>query len=321
MSLFLEMLQAAGRAPRVLGESTDLVRSFLAQQQNKDGGFKDRSGRSDLYYTIFGLAGLAALEENPFAPAPQGGFAQALARSLPFVRQFRAGSDLDLVHLCCLARSWAVLAAGGLFLPDHAGTSGPLLKHLETHRSADGGYDPDKNNEFGTVYAAFLALGAYQDLHSALPQPQRLAASIRRQSLNDGSWMNVPRSSHGALSTTGSANATTAALSVLRHLGEPPPAASEAWLRARLHPQGGFLAAPTTPMPDLLSTATVLHALTGLGVPLDELRESCLDFVDTLWTNEGAFYGHWGDDHLDCEYTFYGLLALGHLALPGLPKL
>jgi hypothetical protein len=65
-------------------------------------------------------------------------------------------------------------------------------------------------------------------------------------------------------------------------------------------------------MPDLLSTATALHALALLGVPFEQ-RELCLDFVDTLWTRSGGFYGYWGDDGLDCEYTFYALLALGHL--------
>jgi hypothetical protein len=68
-------------------------------------------------------------------------------------------------------------------------------------------------------------------------------------------------------------------------------------------------------MPDLLSTATALHALAGLEAPIARVRESCLDFVDSLWTNEGGFHGHWADEHLDCEYTFYGLLALGHLSL------
>jgi hypothetical protein len=45
------------------------------------------------------------------------------------------------------------------------------------------------------------------------------------------------------------------------------------------------------------------------------VKEPCLDFIDSLWTNEGAFHGNWADDHVDCEYTFYGLLALGHLAV------
>ena len=58
-----------------------------------------------------------------------------------------------------------------------------------------------------------------------------------------------------------------------------------------------------------------LHALAGLEYPLGEIKEPCLDFIDSLWTSRGAFYGHWADDTLDCEYTYYGLLALGHLSL------
>jgi hypothetical protein len=52
----------------------------------------------------------------------------------------------------------------------------------------------------------------------------------------------------------------------------------------------------------------------GLQIPFDPIKEPCLDFLDSLWTNEGGFHGHWGDDHLDVEYTSYALLALGHLA-------
>ncbi len=67
-------------------------------------------------------------------------------------------------------------------------------------------------------------------------------------------------------------------------------------------------------MPDLLSTATALHAVAGMGVDLAPIREACLDFIDSLWCSEGAFQGHWADTQLDCEYVFYGLLALGHLS-------
>jgi len=45
------------------------------------------------------------------------------------------------------------------------------------------------------------------------------------------------------------------------------------------------------------------------------IREPCLDFIDSLWVNRGGFYGTWDDDALDTEYTYYGLLALGHLAV------
>ncbi|PYK02665.1 MAG: hypothetical protein DME23_01180, partial [Verrucomicrobia bacterium] len=101
---------------------------------------------------------------------------------------------------------------------------------------------------------------------------------------------------------------------VLRNLSLPVNPSVAGWLLARCHSAGGFLAAPNAPMPDLLSTATALHALAGMQVSFEQVKEKCLDFIDTLWTNEGAFHGHWGDEHLDCEYTFYGLLALGHLS-------
>ena len=68
-------------------------------------------------------------------------------------------------------------------------------------------------------------------------------------------------------------------------------------------------------MPDLLSTATALHALRGMDRDLEPFKEPCLDFIDSLWVNRGSFYGSWGEAYLDCEYTFYGLLALGHLSL------
>ena len=58
-----------------------------------------------------------------------------------------------------------------------------------------------------------------------------------------------------------------------------------------------------------------MHALAGLHVDFEQIKEGRLDFVDTLWTPRGSFFGHWGEEILDCEYTYYGLLALGHLSL------
>ena len=62
------MLQVARLSPKQLGDSTTLVERFLHSQLNKDGGFQDRSGKSDLYYTVFGLEALIALSaEIPVA--------------------------------------------------------------------------------------------------------------------------------------------------------------------------------------------------------------------------------------------------------------
>lgn len=295
MSLRLQLLQVARLAPRLLGESTDLVRGFLARQWTPAGGARDRAGRPDLYYTIFNLAGLQALEAE-FDPEPVR----------EFLRGFGDGEGLDFVHLGALARCWAALERVGM--PPELDRA--LLARLENFRKADGGYEGDARLPHGTAYGAFVALGAYQDLGQHPPHPVRLLQSLRALETPDGAWSNLPHVKLGAT------NATAGAVTLIRHLGLPVGTRTGDWLVAQSHPQGGFVAVPGAPMPDLLSTATCLHALAALERRLpSQLHERCLDFIDTLWSAEGGFHGHWADDHLDAEYTFYGLLALGHLSL------
>lgn len=286
-----DLVRAARRAPEILGESTALVRDFLLRKQNPDGGFQDRTGRSDLYYTVFGLQALLALQA-PIAPGPLCIYLDA----------FGDGAGLDFVHLCCLARCLAILDR-------ETGVRDSLARRIEIHRSADGGYHPLPGSRNGTAYAAFLALGAHQDLHTRLPAPGRLVNSLRHLATPDGAWANE---SPAKIAST---NSTAAALAVL---GSIKPLVVQRkpgrWLLAQAHPLGGFRASPLAPLPDLLSTATVLHAMAAHGVSVAPVREPCLDFLDTLWSNEGGFHGHWHDDVLDVEYTFYGILALGHLA-------
>jgi prenyltransferase beta subunit len=171
----------------------------------------------------------------------------------------------------------------------------------------DGGFNPEKDAESGTAYGAFLGLGAMQDLGSELEEAERLVQSLRLLARKGGGFANETRVPGG--STT----ATAAVVAVMRNLAQAPPAGVAPWLASMRHVQGGFKAGAAAPLPDLLSTATALHALSGLEQCLDPMRESCLNFLDSLWTNRGGFHGHWADDDLDVEYTFYGLLALGHL--------
>ena len=292
------MLQVARLAPKLLGDSTELVEVFLRRQQNADGGFKDRAGQSDLYYTVFGLDALLALQ----APLPE----EQVTR---YLQPFGSGESLDFVHLCCLVRAWAALGQRSAPVPGRSNAHRDnLLSHIESFHAKNGGYNPAPASQFGTAYGCFLAMGAYQDLN-ALPDSSGAAECLKALETPDGAWANERNLK------VGSTNATAAAVTLLRHLNMPVRESAGDWLLARCHPQGGFLAAPNAPLPDLLSTATALHALAGLQVSFESVKERCLDFIDTLWTNEGGFHGHWGDDVLDCEYTFYGLLALGHLSL------
>lgn len=287
------MLQVARLAPQQLGESRDLVAAFLHNRLNPDGGFQDRSGASDLYYTVFGLEGLVALQET----LPSDSAAR-------FLRQFDDGHGLDFVHLACLARCWSNISRDLTGVPARG-----ILERIERHRSRDGGYAQKPDTETGNVYLAFLALNAYQDMRAPLPEPHRLLDALNGLRARDGGYANLPGDAHGITTVT------AAAVMLLKSLDAPLDPHLSVWLLDRCHSSGGFLATPTAPVPDLLSTATGLHALAALGAPLAGVHDACLDFVDSLWTNRGGFYGSWLDDTLDCEYTYYGLLALGHLSV------
>ena len=286
------MLQVARLAPKQLGESRDLVAAFLRGRLNPHGGFQDRAGASDLYYTVFGLDALIALQEELH-----------IDLTAAYLSRF-AESDLDFVHLACLARGWAALRR----LPELSVVD-QVLARIEACRSEDGGYATSPGATHGTAYAAFLAVGAYQDLGRAMPARVGLLESLRALRAQDGSYGNHPGLPSGV--TT----ATAAAIMLMRHLEAAPDRDAGMWLLDRCQTSGGFLASRATPVPDLLSTAAALHALSSLQVPLGGVREPCLDFVDSLWTNRGGFFATWADDAADCEYTYYALLALGHLSL------
>ncbi len=287
------MLQVARLAPNLLLEAGDRVVDFLRQQFNDDGGAKDRAGASDVYYTVFAVEGLIAFRERA---------------DVQTVRQYLlalgSGDGLDFVHLTCLARCWT--AIGGE--PLSSQTAEAILAAIEACRSADGGYNASPGDETGTVYHSFLAFGAYQDLGVPMPSPERLLSSLEALGTEDGGYAN------DRMITIGTTPTTAAAITLLRQLGKPVPPAAGDWLKRQCHAQGGFLAMPLAPMPDLLSTATALHALTSMHVPIDDVKERCLDYVDSLWTGK-AFCGSWADEAVDSEYTYYALLALGHLSL------
>ena len=294
MSMRLEMLQIARLSPRLLSDGADLVRDFVLGQINPDGGFKDRAGESDLYYAVFGLNCLLALQAE-----------MPVDRIAGWLESFGDGASLDFVHRCALARCWASIRPEGM----ESDLADRLCGYIEENRTPDGGYHVADDAAAGNAYGIFLALGAYQDLNREMPETQKLASVFASLETKDGGYANDPGM------TAGMTPAVAAAESVLRFLGKSISGKTEAWLLERAYEGGGFFAAPFAPMPDLLSTATALHALSGNKTDFSHLKEPCLDYIDTLWVNDGAFFGNWGDDILDCEYTFYGLLALGHLSL------
>jgi prenyltransferase beta subunit len=165
-----------------------------------------------------------------------------------------------------------------------------------------------------------------------LPDMEAVAQSVCSLQMQDGGFSNEPTM---AVSAT---TATAAAVCVLHYLNRPLPESAVRWLLDRAGPSGGFAAISladdraesavegvppsnrgrdardTKAIPDLLSTATALYALSLIGASAEDGSEKHLDYLDSLWSPQGGFRGHWADETVDCEYTYYGLLSLGCLA-------
>jgi len=289
MTLRRDMMACLRRAREPLGGSLERVVEFLRLREHQAGGFQGRSETPDLYYTVFGLEGLMALDADVDGE-----------RHRAYLDSFGDGRTLDLVHLASLMRCRATVSQEA-----HLNA-----KALSVLQCGDGGFHTVSAAETGSAYGCFLALGMRQDLEAFSPSQQDLLPCVRALRRPDGGFAN------DSSTPTGSTPATAAALCVLHYLRQPLPEDSVAWLLAQAQDQGGFLAAPGMAMvagPDLLSTATALFALSRAGVDLTTLRERTLDYLDTLWDPQGAFQGNNLDPTLDCEYTYYGLLALGCL--------
>ena len=298
MTLRQDMIRTLTRAPLLLNNSTDLVRGFLLNHLADDGGFLGRDNRSDLYYTVFGLELLIALD----CPVPVDSLKK-------YLNAFGQGRKLDLVHLASLTRCHANLA------DTTSNTIKPALKEglaerLLELRCKDRSFSTGVSDEHGNAYGCFLALAMCQDLDIPVSDSGAIRRCLETLIMDDGGFANEVT---GRISAVPS---TAAALCSYYMLGLTFPEKPVEWLIEQIHSHGGFCALSVENplcMPDLLSTATALQALSYSRSKKIQ-REQHLDFLDSLWNPQGGFSGSWADSTVDCEYTYYGLLALGYLA-------
>lgn len=274
------MLRHAKRARNVLNDSGESTVSFVRSLLLRDGGFRGRGPQSDLYYTVFALEALLVLDADP-----------PLDKIENYLLSFGNGESLDLVHLACLGRCWADLPGG----EPPAVVRRAITARIESCRLGSGGYGSFPGNGDGSIYNGFLALGAYQDLGQPLPEPALLVRST------------LPGPDDPTPLLSG-------AVILLEELGAPVPGEWTERLFSRFLDTGGFAALPGLPVADLLSTASALHALRRAGSSLERIKAPCLEFILSLRGDAGGFRGLSVDDRADAEYTFYGLLAAGHLA-------
>lgn len=282
ITLSRDMIATARRCASLLDdEAQSAIAAYVEGQWDAAGGFHGRDGRPDLYYTLFGAECLEVLDR----PMPQG-FSS-------YLRTFNEGEDLDLVHRSCLARCLALTDDG---------VSDSVHRTAVTQRLVDRALA-----EPPSVYGAFVTRLALEDLSQPVPEALAWRPTLEALQTADGGY------AEQGLGQDGTTPVTAAAAVLKAGTGHDDPALAD-WLLARRSWMGGFHATPQAPVPDLLSTATALFALRRMGRNVADLAEDGLAFIETLWHDSGGFVGHLGDGLPDCEYTFYGLLALGALA-------
>jgi geranylgeranyl transferase type-2 subunit beta len=279
--------------------------NYLLAAQNPDGGFSGREGGSDLYYTGFGLRGLAVLDA--LTPA-------VCERAAGFLRESltQQASVVDFFSL--LYAALLVQAGGG---PDVFAASPPdwperVAATLETFRTADGGYAKAPGSASGSTYHTFLVGLCYQLLERPIPDPQAILRFVASRRREDGGYVEIaPMRRSGT-------NPTAAAVGLLQLVGDGT-------LSTEVHDgvaqcligmaslEGGLRANARAPLADLLSTFTATWTLDQLGMLGGIDARQVLAYARSLERPAGGFRGGLWDDGCDVEYTFYGLGVLGIL--------
>jgi prenyltransferase beta subunit len=291
MTFRAAMLAAARKATDLPEVDAAEVAAFLRRQASSTGGFADRAGAPDLYYTVFGVEALLAvdaLDEDQ----------RELSRS--YLAGFGGGGQLDLVELACLARCWADLGGADDELAQ------AMLDRLEDFHCVDGGFSQTTGYDQPGVYGCFLAAGISEDLTGRIEPADEIIKVLEASRTSQGAY------SADNMGLAGTVPTTAAAVVVLDRLGIEVDLRAGRWLKSRCS-DGAFYAVEGAPVGDLLSTAVALHALRALGTGIEDIRESCRSFVAGLRGDDGGWRGTSLDSLADCEYTFYALLALGHL--------
>jgi geranylgeranyl transferase type-2 subunit beta len=289
---------------RLPGDLRARQADYLRAAQAEGGGFPDREGGPDLYYTGFGLRGLAVLDAlTPDVAGRAAGFLQ--------VRLGHSATVVDFFSL--LYAGLLVHAAGG---PDVFANSPPdwpdrVAALLKTFRTADGGYGKAAGAASASTYHTFLVGLCHELLGRSLPRPEEAVRFVASRRRPDGGYVEVaPMRRSGT-------NPTAAAVGTLQLALGPAFAPADldetaAFLAGMASPEGGLRANDRAPLADLLSTFTGCWTLDQLGA-LSRIDVAAVrTYARTLELPAGGFRGGLWDQGSDVEYTFYGL---GTLAL------
>lgn len=289
---YKQMITLIGNAFALLDEEgREEVLQFLVSQQNPDGGFQDRGGRSDLYYSLFGVLMLRATEKETEdrrreteEPLPEQEAVKGMIQKLnQFVVSQQNSEVPGFIEKCCLVL---------------------LQKELKTERNSQIKALISLGKSFWkerlSINMSYRSFVLFLTLDAVLPFHSLLKSGAKRILARTTVDQNAPCSE-------------VAAKVFLQKMLSENGSEDLELLKSYVCETGGFRAFHHVDQPDMLSTAVALYALNYSGSDLRLLKPACLDFIQHNFV-DGAFLSGDGDRTMDVEYTFYGLLALGVLS-------
>lgn len=296
-------------------EAINHIKKYLLTQLHPAGGFVDRAGNQDPYYSVFGYTLAFVFDLNI-----------SIQKQLSFLKKWTVNNKIDFVHAISLVRCYLLVLAiqykckDGLLAKKLLRSeffkseirnkiikkvikgNEELLSFIESFRSRDNGFNHNSfNADKANVYATFLAFTLYQDL-GILKDEKIMFKSINDFKKPEGYFVNETGSSAGVTTTT--------AAGLIMTLDQKDQN-SISWLKKMWIKPGGFTVTDGIAIADLLSTSTALLALKLAGESMSPYSVKCTEFINLHWDNSGGFFGSVADTRPDCEYTYYALLALG----------
>jgi hypothetical protein len=283
-----KLLKTLVKGKRQLSEEAlARVRDFVMSQKTDEDVFMNKNRTADLYYTVVGwlLAYMLDIRLDE-------------KKTSAYLKR-QAIDGLDFIHYAAFVRCRLLqkLLAGRYFALGMGRLFSSPVKPLYA-------FEHYPHDDAETPYSRFVWLCMMEDANRKIRNKAELKAGLNEYRVPTGGFSN--RKNNPAAAT----NATAAALAGLGPLAGYKTNEDVHFLQELQKVSGGFAAAPHSPVPDLLSTATALFTLQCYRI---KPKISPCDFIEAHWLNSGGFSATLLEDTSDVEYTFYGLLALGTL--------
>jgi len=267
---------------------------YFFSLQTDCGGFANRTGISDIYYTGFALRGLFllnALSSND----------HRTIKSVEFLN-LQNIDKLNAVEINTLIYCESLFSF--VFRTEIPPEKRELYRQqLNRYERKDGCFASSERTPYSSTYHTFLTAASFELLGLEEEKQKIPLEPILERQHKDGGFTELE------VLHRGGTNPTAAAVAFLKMRGTVPKNSDAVvrYLADSQLPTGGFRASPAIGIADLLSSFTAWTALHDLNSVNKINAEALKAFVRNCKTADGGFCGSDWDTQSDSEYTLYGI--------------